>query len=236
LRLHEALKSIRSNQSKALNWPVFPAAVIGGLASGALAQLLGQTGSWFAERHAIAYLGWSTAVWVSLGFLLAWPAARGRSVGCGTIWAGATMSLYLFAWLFAYCGVFGLCDPSGFWMLWRNERPFEIAAIPVSAVIGLIAAGAWRPGRLGSACLAAPLVWSVPEILQSLRPELLFGPVYGPPRWQYALALGLPTLLVALIPMARARRRIDWLVFVATVVTGGALVYFGLRLFDRNLF
>ena len=236
MRRFQALRFIHTDHSKPLNWPVFPLAAIGGLAAGALAQLLGQTGSWFVERHAIAYLGWSTAVWVSVGFLFAWPAARARSVVRGALWAGVTMALYLFAWLLAYCVVFGLCDSSGFWMLWRDERPFEIATIPVSVVIGFIAAGAWRPGRIGSACLAAPLVWSVPEMIQSLQPDWLFGGAWGPPRWQYALALGLPTLLVALIPVVRARRRIDWLVFAATVIVGGAVVYFGLRLLDRHLF
>jgi hypothetical protein len=47
--------------------------------------------------------------------------------------------------------VFGLCDPSGFYSLWTDERVFELATLPASIVVGSIAAGAWRPGLVGSA-------------------------------------------------------------------------------------
>jgi hypothetical protein len=233
LRFREPSKSTLTEQTKPVGWLVFPVAGAGGLIAGAVAQLLGQWGDSFGSRNALAYLGWATAVWVSVGFLFAWPAARGRTLASGVLWAGSAMALYLFAWLFTYCAVFGLFDSAGFLTLWRDELVYEIATIPASAVIGLIAAGASRPGRTGSACLAAPLVWSAPELIQSVKPDWLFGPVWGPGRWQYMLALGLPTLLVALLPTLRPSRRINWVAYVATVVIGGAGAFFALRLLDR---
>ncbi len=231
LDLRNALRFLRADPSRPLGWPIFAYALIGGLAAGSVAQLLGQM------LNPFSFLGWATAPWVSIGFLFAQRAARTRSLGSGTIWAGATAAIYLLAWLLAYCVVFGLCDSAGFMVLWKDERLFEMAAVPAGAIIGFIAAQSLQPGRIGSAFLAAPFVWSLPEVIRSvahvreMQEGYLMRTVSG---WQSVLALCLPTLILALLPLLRSRRLgVNWPVFVASAAGGGAAAYFLLEFLLR---
>ncbi len=229
MRFRKALKSIWSSPAEPVDVTVFLLALIGGLAAGALAQLLTQLNGVGWDPLPLAFLGWSTAVWVSIGFWFAWTAAQARTFTRGAIWGAIAMALYLFCWLFAYCAVFGLIDSSGFYSLWRDERVYELAVLPVSGVIGLLAAGAWRPGLVGSACLAVPVAWSVPEIVLSVTA----GYWCGAPRWQMVLALALPTLVAAMVPVLRYRpSKMHWPIFVAVIAAGGAAAYLLLRFFS----
>jgi hypothetical protein len=224
----------RTDLNRPLGWPILVFALIGGLLAGSIAQLLGQV------LNPFSFLGWATAPWMSIGFLFARRAARTRSLGNGTIWAGATAAVYLLAWLLAYCVVFGLCDSAGFMVLWRDERLFEMAAVPAGAIIGFIAAGSLRPGLFGSTCLAGPLAWSLPEVIRSVAHAQEAQEGYlmrNAPAWQSALALCLPTLILALIPLIRCRRReVNWLIFVATAAVGGTAAYFLLRVANHGVF
>ena len=237
LRPSEMLKCLSARQNQPVNVPIFLLSAIGGLAAGTLAQALTQLTQPHSWPPAVAFLGWSTALWLSIGFLFAWTAARARAFWKAALWGAVAMILYLFCWLFSYCAVFGLCDASGFFSLWRDERIFELASVPVGALIGLVAAGTWRTGLVGSACLAAPTAWSLPEVVRSVAPEWFGVETWGHPRWQTALLLGLPTLLVALTPVLRDRQReVNWPVFLAIVFAGGAVAFVLLRFFNGGMF
>jgi hypothetical protein len=237
LPIRETLKATLNDRGKPVNVTVFLLAVVGGLAAGAFSHLLTQLSQTFVSTPTVALLGWSTAIWVSIGFLFAWTAARARSFFKGAIWAAIAMALYLFCWLVAYCAVFGLCDPSGFYSLWTDERMFELATLPASVVVGSIAAGAWRPGLVGSACLAAPLAWSLPEVVRSLTPRSLDSYMCQIPLWEAALFIALPTLAVALYPVLRARLpRMKWPAFAVVALAGAAVAYLLLRFFNRGMF
>lgn len=227
--MRAAFRAVIDEQVGPAGWPVFVAAIASGIVAGAVAQILRQI------NDPLMDLGGGTAVWLSIGFLAAQTAACARSLRPGIWRAALAMALFLAFWLLTYCLVFGLRDTAGFTAMFRDERPFEIATLPASAVIGLIAALSVRPGLLGSACLAAPVAWSVPEVLRSVVADSSEYWVLNAGRWQFALAVGLPTLLVAFVPMVRARKRVAWLVFAAVAVLFGGAAYLGLRLLHRDL-
>ena len=192
----------------------FAYAAAAGVAAGAAAQVLRQ------DVGVLAYLGGGTAFWLTMGFLVARHAARGRPLSDGSVWAWAALAMYLMAWLTAYCAVFGFDESAGFAGAFVHERPF-VVAIPIAGlVIGIIAAESWRLGWLGDACIVVPLAWSLPEAFRSFT--------YG---WQYFLVAGLPTLAIAVVPIASRRRRFSsFVVAPCSLIVGGASSYALLRL------
>jgi hypothetical protein len=187
----------------------FAYAAVAGVAAGAVAQVLRQ------DIGAPSFLGGETAIWITMGFLVAQHVARGRSVSDGSVWAWAALAMYLMAWLMAYCAVFGLRESAGFAAAFVHERPFVIGIPVASLVIGSIAAGSWRSGWLGDACIVVPIAWSLPEGIRSFT----LG-------WPYALLAGLPTLALAVAPIVIRRRHVSSAVVAAcTVLVGGGLSY-----------
>jgi hypothetical protein len=60
-----------------------------GVVAGGVAQVLRQ------DAGVPAFLGGGTAVWLTIGFLMARHAARGRPLSDGPVWAWATLATYL---------------------------------------------------------------------------------------------------------------------------------------------
>lgn len=184
-------------------------ALLAGVLAGTIAQLLRQ------EVGPLAVLGGGTAAWLTIGLLLARPAARARPVLDGTVWAASVAAAYLVAWLLAYCTVFAMRESGGFSAAWLHERLFMAAVTPTSVALGLVAALSLRRGRLGDACLAMPLAWSLPEVVRSLDQG-----------WVYVSLVGLPTLALAVSAVLLARRRhLHVVAFVGALALGGAGMY-----------
>jgi hypothetical protein len=180
-------------------------ALAGGAFFGVIAKLLG------SAPGPLVLLGVGVAFWVSVGFVFARNAARHRGMLDATVWAGTTMAVYLGAWLLAYSLVFGLQQSSGFGAAWLNERLFFILAPGASAVIGVIAAISLRADWIGDAFLAAPIAWSLPEVRFSFQQG-----------WQFVVAVALPVVVLALIPLASERhRRVNGTVFAGACIAGG---------------
>ena len=162
----------------------------GGLAAGALAQLLSQAGG------AVRALGAGTAIWVTIGLALAMLIARGWRGRDRTAWACAAAGVYLLAWLLAYHALYALLDQPPLVGVWREAQHFVATVAPACLVLGFIATRALREGRLGDVCLALPLGWSLAETLYAAQ--------RGP---GIALVVGVPTILVALLPLLLVRDR-----------------------------
>ena len=144
----------------------FAYAAAAGVAAGAAAQVLRQ------DVGVLAYLGGGTAFWLTIGFLVARHAARGRPLSDGSVWAWAALAMYLMAWLTAYCAVFGFHESAGLGAAFVHERPFFVAMPIAGLVIGIIAADVLET-RLArrclyccATCLVAPR--GIPEFHQRL--------------------------------------------------------------------
>ncbi|MBI5230593.1 MAG: hypothetical protein HY876_00300 [Coriobacteriales bacterium] len=199
--------------------PVSPSIVgwafLAGAGLGVVAKLLGRV-------QGLDLLGVGVAFWVTAGFLLARQAAKGHGLLDGTVWAGTTMAVYLGAWLLSYCAAFGLQQSAGFGAAWLDERIYFILTAPASILLGFLAAASLRPDWLGDACLAAPIAWTVPEVI--------FAFSRG---WQYVTLAALPAALIAGIPLAMSRqRRVSWTVFAAACAAGAGVGYLLLHVID----
>lgn len=198
---------------------VLLAALALGAALGAAAKLIGTLGRTFGDAGVpLVLLGMGTAVWVTVGFLVARRCAKGRTLLDGTVWAGTAMAVYLSTWLLAYTLVFGLQQDGGFAAAWLNERLYFVLAPAASGVVGFIAAASWRNDWLGDAAVIAPVAWSLPEAVLASS----FG-------WQHLLLAGVPAIVLASVPMATARRRVNKAVAAGTVLLGGVIALVLLR-------
>jgi hypothetical protein len=193
-------------------------ALVAGIGMGAVAKAIGQV------EGPPMLIGAGVMLWVTAGFLGARHTARGRGSLDGAVWSGTTMAVYLGAWLLSYSAVFGLQQSSGFGAAWLNERVFFIIAPAASAFIGLIATASLRGDRLGAACRAAPIAWSLPEAGNALSQG-----------WQYAVFVSLPMILLACVPLATSRHRRFNGVILATVCAGGVIAYLLLRVVDGRM-
>jgi len=185
-------------------------AVLLGLAAGVGAQYLRQC------VGPVGALGGSTALWVTLGCVLAWRSVHGRPLVDAWVWAVAIAASYLLAWIFSYHGVFAIRESTGFALAWHEARFWLAAVAPASGILGLVAAGASHPGRFGDICLALPLAWSLPEVVAALDRGL-----------SYFLVVSLPALVVALVPLATERSRgLSRITIAGTALVGALAVYF----------
>lgn len=160
-------------------------------------------------------LGASTAPWVTAGFLLAVWGSRGAPAARRAILvATGTMATYLVAWLVSYHLLFVVRESVRFAAGWREAAPWLVAAIPACPMLGAIAALSHRRGLLGDACLAAPLAWSLPDVLGSLSEG-----------WADVAAVEVPVavFVVLLIRMAMAERPVRPITLLAAAATLGAL-------------
>ncbi len=141
-------------------------------------------------------LGGSTAPWLTIGFLLAvWATQRGafrRAARLGV----ATVAVYLLAWLLAYHVTFAIRESVALTDAWREAAPWLLLAGPATVLLGVAAAGAHRHGVAGDVCLALPIAWSTPEIVAYVREG-----------WSFAVVVGIPTAVLALMPLVAAGRR-----------------------------
>lgn len=189
--------------------PIIGLALAMGAVMGAVAQIARQIDG------PLGCLGAGVAFWVTVGFLIARRAARTRGLLDGSVWAGTVMAVYLGSWLLAYCGVFGLREPTGFGAAWLDERYFFIIAPVASAILGLIAALSVTRGWLGDMCLAAPIAWALPEVGMAISQG-----------WQYAAVVALPTVALAIAPPVLSRSRgVNTLALGAGLVGGGIVMY-----------
>jgi len=180
-------------------------AAVAGLAMGAVAQLCSQGGE--AARE----LGASTAVWVTVGFVLTWLTARAWTGRDRAAWACVIAAGYLFAWLLAYHALFAILDHVPNSAVWGEAQRFVAAVAPACLILGLVATASLRDSIVGDICLAVPLGWSLPEVVLAARDG-----------WTYALVVGVPTLLAGLAPLllARDRRGRVSTVVIAALATG----------------
>ncbi|HOU24311.1 MAG TPA: hypothetical protein PLB30_06850 [Thermoleophilia bacterium] len=184
-----------------------------GAAAGVVAQYLRQM------VGPVGVLGGSTALWITLGYVLAWRAVHGRAWLQGWLRATAVMAAYLMAWVITYHTVFAVREQVGFASAWYEARPWLVVLAPAAALLGLIATGSSKRGPLGEVCLALPVAWSLPEAAAALDLGLLC----------FAIVC-VPTIAVALVPLCAERPRgLSRVTVLATVVLGAVAVYYGLR-------
>jgi hypothetical protein len=179
-----------------------------GVLTGLIAQYLRQkTGA----GDAFMALGGSTAIWVSIGFVLARQTAAVRPARDRIAWVSVAAAAYLFAWLIAYHSLLGIRDHLDLAQVWPQMRYWLVAVAPACLALGFIATESLRKDLLGDICLALPFGWSLPEIYSSVRVGGSHIPV-----------VSIPTLLVASLPLLALRRR--WwsvAIVVATVLVVG---------------
>lgn len=183
-------------------------AFFAGAVLGVLAQFLRQVPGMLMS------LGASTAPWVTVGFLLAFSASRGvRAPYKAVLVSTGTMAAYLLAWLVSYHLLFVLRESVPLAAGWREAAPWLIAAAPACPILGAVAALSHKPGILGDACLAAPIAWTLPEALGSLKQG-----------WSGGSAVVIPVAVLAalLIRMAVAERRVRAITLLPAAVTLGA--------------
>lgn len=201
----------RSVRSELSVW-LFAGVTIGaGALAGAAAQTLRDRGS-----DALSTLGGATAIWVAIGFVLVQQIARSWPERDRIGWISILAAAYLFAWLIAYHALFAHNDHLAFSQVWGEERYWIAAVAPACLIVGFVAVSSLEQGWLGDACLVLPLGWSLPEVYLDARDG-----------GRYLLAVSIPTLLVALLPLARARgRRWNFLIAGAALVVSFVIVYF----------
>jgi hypothetical protein len=183
-------------------------ALVGALI-GAAAQLLRQ------GRGAVAALGASTAPWTSIGFLLAVRLVRARPFAERAVRGGMAMGSYLVGWLVTYHGLFAVRESVGLEVGWQQARPWLAAAVPVSAGVGLVVAASREGGRISEVCLAAPIGWSLPEIVGGVDRG-----------WAYAALVSLPAAFLASIPaLAMVGRGFSLVVVLCSSLGFGVVAY-----------
>lgn len=188
---------------------IFGYALIFGLVMGAIGQVLVLTGGVFAV------LGDGAAIWATMGYLLARQASAGRTTYDGIVWTGSAVSVYLLAWVFSHCAVRAVLGASSFSAAYGAASGLIVFAPVAAAALGAVAVLSKRAGWLGAACLAAPLAWSLPEMVAR-----------GLEGWQYAVVVSIPTLVVALVALRLTwRKGVNWLVFAGACLVGGGATY-----------
>ncbi len=180
-------------------------AILAGLLFGVTAQVLRQI------VGPLMFLGAGTAPWVTIGFVLAVSATRrSRSLRNASVLGTETMAAYVFAWLLSYHGLFAVRESVGFFAAWREALPWLVTAGPVCLVLGFVAALSHKSGILGDVCLALPIAWSLPEVIDSLKGG-----------WSYSAIVALLIAALAVLPLVTIGRR-D--VSLVTVVFGSAML------------
>ena len=182
------------------------AALLAGVFFGLVAQVLRQIVGPLMD------IGAATAPWVTLGFAIAvWATRKSGSLRDRSKLGIGVMALYLFAWLLAYHALFAVREAVGFGAAWREAAPWLVLAGPACVLLGVVAALSHRPGLLGDVCLAAPIAWSVPEIIKSWQ------------GWSAGETVAVAIAVLAFLPLVVAARRDVRLTRVAfaSVLLGG---------------
>jgi hypothetical protein len=159
-------------------------------------------------------LGASTAPWVMVGFVLAVSASRGaRTTRKAILVATGTVAAYLLAWLVWYHLMFVIRESGSLADGWRQAAPWLVAAVPAAPVLGTIAALSHKHGLLGDVCLVAPLTWSVPEAVTSLKEGWFIGA---------AIVIPVAVFAALLIAMAMHERRVRAVTLLVAAIMLGA--------------
>ena len=204
-------------------WVTWLSVPLAGVMMGVLAQFIRQI------PGALMDLGASVAPWVMVGFLLAVWASRGApTTRRAVLIASGAIAAYLVAWLVSYHLIFVVREHVRLAAGWREAAPWLLVTIPANPFLGAIAALSHRAGFLGDLCLVAPIAWSLPEIVQSLRGGLLVGAAWTPPladRLWAGAAIAVPVAILGalLVYMATRERRVRATSLLAAAVTLAAL-------------
>lgn len=159
--------------------------------------------------------GASTAPWVMVGFLLAVLASRGtRTPRKATLVASAIVAAYLLGWLVSYHLLFVLRESLSPAAGWREAAPWLVATVPASPILGTIAALSHRRGLIGDMCLTAPVAWSLPEAVETLREGWLAGA---------AVVIPVAVFAVLLIHLAISERLVRAITLLAAAIMAGAV-------------
>ena len=189
------------------------AAALLGLGVGVLAQVLRES-----DSEAVSTLGGGTALWVTIGFLLARRVARTWQGPDRPAWACVAVAAYLLAWLLGYHALFAVHEHLPGDAAWVEARYWVAAVTPACIVIGLAATWSLRPGLLGDVSLALPLGWSLPEAYLGIERG-----------WTFAAVVAVPTIVAGLtaVAVARDRRRNAVTITFAALAIGlvGYLAY-----------
>jgi len=159
-----------------------------------------------------------------MGFVLAvWATRRSRSLRSGGVLGAETMAAYLLAWLLSYHGLFALRESVGLFAGWREALPWLVLAPPVCPVLGFVAALSHKSGILGDVCLALPIAWSLPEVIDSLAQGRSYSAIVDIP------TVDIPTVALALLPLVTVGRHDVSLVTVvfASAMLGWMALAFG---------
>jgi hypothetical protein len=162
---------------------------IAGLVLGFVAQLLRQV------AEPVMAVGAATAPWLTIGFLAAIWATRTVSSRRKVLGFAATL-IYLVGWIVSYHVTFAIRESVPLAAGWREAAVWLLLAGPVSVVLGIAAALTHERGVLGDVSLALPVAWSTPEVVDYV--------IQG---WSYAVVVGLPTVVLAVIPFVAIEDR-----------------------------
>jgi hypothetical protein len=90
-----------------------------------------------------------------------------------------------------------------------------VAAGPACLILGFVAAFSRKRGILGDACLASPIAWSLPEVVDNLKQG-----------WSVGATVAIPIAALAMLPTITAARRDVNLarVILACVVLGALAI------------
>jgi hypothetical protein len=191
---------------------ILTGAFLVGLLSGVTAQFVRQI------VGPLMVVGAGIAPWLTIGFVLAvWATRRSRSLRNAGVLGAGTMGAYLLAWLISYHGLFALRESVGLFAAWREALPWLVAVGPVCLVLGLVAALSHKGGILGDVCLALPIAWSLPEVIESLEQG-----------WSNSATVAIPIAALAVLPLVTVGRRdvSPVRVVFASVMLGGVALAF----------
>jgi hypothetical protein len=186
---------------------ILAATFLAGLLFGVTAQFLRQIESPLMD------VGAGIAPWVTIGFVLAvWATRRSRSLRNASVLGVETMAAYVLAWLLSYHVLFALRESVELSAAWREALPWLVFVGPVCLVLGVVAALSHKSGILGDVCLALPIAWSLPEVIDSSKQG-----------WSYGAVVAIPVAALAVFPLVAAGRRDVSVVTVvfASVMLGG---------------
>lgn len=166
-------------------------ALLAGVVLGLTAQLLRQINGPLMD------IGAATAPWLTIGFVIAVRATRrSDSLRSATALGAGVVGTYLLAWLLSYHGLFAVRESVGLAAGWSEAAPWLVVAGPASLILGVVAGRSHERGLLGDACLAAPIAWSLPEIIRSSRQG-----------WSGGAVVAAVIAAVAIVPLIAAGRR-----------------------------
>jgi hypothetical protein len=182
---------------------------LAGACLGVLAQLIRQM------PDPLMTLGASTAPLVTAGYFLASFVSKGeKKTWKAMVAAIISMYIYLIAWLLLYHLLFILQEDLPIEDGWRQTLPWLVAVLPISPILGAMAAKTNKPGILGDTCLVAPIAWLLPETLEGLGKSWLEHSV---------VVIPVVVLVSLLIRIEKSGRRVNTITLLLAAIMLGLL-------------